>query len=143
MKIFNKLTNGIVIIIIAIMHTQFCFSEGVFGKQFHDFSKTYFFEISKGTNEFPIAGNCTIYETHAAFWFFYFGILLIPIGLLLHTIERKQTYIPHSFTISYLLVVLIGVYMIPESGMTFFMLPHAVFMLIRNYVKYRKVKTDY
>jgi hypothetical protein len=62
-------------------------------------------------------------------------------GLLVHSIERNKGIVPYSFTISYLMVVLIGCYMVPSSGMTFFMLPHAVYMLIRNHLKAGKVRT--
>lgn len=72
------------------------------------------------------------YENFAAFWFFYFGILLIPIGILLNYVERENKVIPKSFLLAYLTVVLIGVYMIPFSGMTIFMLPHAVMMVVQN-----------
>ena len=82
-------------------------------------------------------GN-TNFESFAAFWFFYFGILLIPLGLLLHFVEKDKKILPLSFTISYLIVILIGCYMIPNSGMTVFMLPHALYLIIRNYIIARK-----
>ena len=135
MKLLNKITNGILILVIGLMHTQFALSSGGFGKQFREFSKSYFFEISKGPEDLH-----KLYEVHAAFWFFYFGILLIPIGLLVHSIERRKIILPNSFTISYLIVVLIGSYMVPTSGMTYFMLPQAVYMLVSNYIKARKLR---
>ncbi|MCP4130855.1 MAG: hypothetical protein GY754_07720 [bacterium] len=136
-KMFNKITNGIVLIIIGIMHTNFALSPDAFGKQFREFSKTYFFKISKGAEVLPAMMSATDFETFAAFWFFYFGILIFPMALLVHSVEKDKKILPHSFTISYLIVVLIGAYMIPHSGMTFFMLPHALFMLVRNYFKAR------
>lgn len=142
MKIINKITNGVLLIVIGIMHTQFVLSAGAFGKQFQVFSQSYFFKISKGTDEMPaIAGN-TNFEAIAAFWFFYFGIFIIPLGLLVHSIEKNGKILPHTFTISYFVVVLIGCYMIPSSGMTFFMLPQAIYMLVRNYLKARKVDNN-
>jgi hypothetical protein len=140
MKILSKLSNGIILILIGIMHTQFALSADGFGKQFKEFSKKYFYKISAGADEFPGMADKTIFETHAAFWFFYFGILIIPIGFLVHSIEKSRKLLPFSFTISYLIVVLIGCYMIPSSGMTYFMLPHAIFMIVSNYIKYRKAK---
>jgi hypothetical protein len=138
MKIFNKITNGILLIIIGLLHTKLVVTADGFGTQFMNFSKTYFFRISGGLNELPAAAGKTNFETFAAFWFFYFGILIIPLGLLVHAIEKKNRVLPHSFTISYLIVVLIGVYMIPASGMTYIMLPHAVYMLIINFYKSKK-----
>jgi len=72
------------------------------------------------------------YENFASFWFVYFGLLLIPIGILVNYIENNNFELPKSFIISYLIVVLIGAFMIPFSGMTFLMLPHALFMLIQK-----------
>jgi hypothetical protein len=122
------------------MHTQLAFSPDGFGLQFRKFTESYFFNISKGVNELPARVGVTDFESGTAFWFFYFGILLIPIGLLVHSFERKNKILPHSFTISYLIVVLVGCYMIPLSGMTFFMLPHAVFMAIQNFIRSKKIK---
>ena len=138
MTIIKKITNGILLIVIGVMHIQFVLSSGAFGKQFSKFSESYFFRISDGMNELPATLRKTNFENFAAFWFFYFGILIIPLGLLVHSIEKDKKILPHSFTIGYLIMVLIGCYMIPNSGMTFFMLPHAIYMLIGNYLKVKK-----
>jgi hypothetical protein len=138
MKILQQITNGILLIIIGLMHTYCAVSSSGFGIQFREFSKSYFFKISTGADEFPAVAGKTDFETHAAFWFFYFGILIIPLGLLVHSIEKDKKILPYSFTISYLVVVLIGCYMVPNSGMTFFMLPHAIYMLVSNFLKARK-----
>jgi len=138
MKLINKISNGVVLIIIGIMHTQYGISSSGFPKQFKEFSEKWFFKISNGTSELPAEIGKTDFETFAAFWFFYFGILLFPLGLLIHYIEINKKILPHSFTISYLIVILIGCYMIPNSGMTIFMLPHAIYMLVRNYLKAKK-----
>ncbi len=142
MKILKKITNGILLIIIGILHTQFVISNDGCGKQFAKFSDSYFFKISKGLDELPVVAGKTNVETFAVFWFFYFGILLIPLGLLVHSIEKEKRILPHYFTISYLIFVLLGCYMIPNSGMTFIMLPHAVYMLVINYVKAKKAQTS-
>jgi len=139
MKIFKHFTNGIMLIILSIMHTHLAFAPSGFGLQFQKFSKSYFFKISKGAEELPARVGFTDFESGTAFWFFYFGILIIPIGLLVHSIEKKHKILPHSFTISYLIVILIGCYMVPNSGMTLFMLPHAIYMAIRNWLKIRKI----
>jgi hypothetical protein len=139
MKIIKQITNGVLLIIIGLMHTYCAVSSSGCGIQFQKFSQSYFFKISKGAAEFPAMAGKTDFETHAAFWFFYFGILIIPLGLLVHSIEKDRKILPSSFTISYLIVVLIGCYMVPNSGMTFFMLPQAIYMLVSNYLKNRKV----
>ncbi len=142
MKILNKITNGILLIIIGILHTQLAFSPDGLGNSFLRFSKTYFYKISTGLDELPAAAGKTNFETFAAFWFFYFGLLLIPLGLLVHSIEKDGRVLPHYFTVSYLFFVLIGCYMIPNSGMTFIMLPHGVYMLVRNFIKARKKEKE-
>jgi len=138
MEILKKITNGLILVIIGLLHTQYALSS--FGKQFLEFSKSYFFKISNGTDELPALAGKTNFETFAAFWFFYFGIFIIPLGLLVHSIEKNKGIIPYSFTISYLLVVLIGCYMVPTSGLTSLMLPHAIYMLVSNYIKTRKMQ---
>ena len=136
MKIIKRITNGIILVILGVMHTQYAMSS--FSKQFLKFSETYFFNISRGMDELPAEPGKTNFETFAAFWFFYWGIIIIPIGLLVHSVEKDKRVLPHYFTISYLIVIIIGSYMVPKSGMTFFMLPHAIYMLARNYLKIRK-----
>lgn len=135
MRIFNKITNGIILIIIGIFHTSLVVSPKGTGKQFLRFSESYFYNISSGMDELPAEPGRTDFETIAVFWFFYFGILIFPLGLLVHSIEKERKVLPHYFTISYVIVIAIGSYMVPKSGMTFFMLPHAIYMLIRNYIK--------
>jgi hypothetical protein len=124
-----KLTNGNILVITGIMHALFAVLPIAFGKQFLVFSEHYFFKVSSGLSEFPLLNGQMMYENFAAFWFFYFGILIIPIGILVRHLGLKEISIPLNFIIVYLIVVLIGVYMIPFSGRTIFMLPHAIFML--------------
>lgn len=141
MKIINKITNGILLIIIGLLHLQLAISTSGFGLKFAEFSKSHFYKIHRGTEELPfVSGKMSVssLEAFSAFWFFYFGLLIIPLGLLVHSIEKSGRLLPHYFTISYLIVVFIGAYMIPSSGMTFIMLPHAVYMLIINWWKSRK-----
>jgi len=127
-----RITNGILLIIIGILHTQFALSSDAFGTQFAKFSHSHFYKISTGLDELPAKVGYTNFETFAAFWFFYFGIFIIPLGLLVHSIEKNNQIIPHSFTISYLIVILIGCYMVPNSGLSYLMLPHAIYMLFQN-----------
>ncbi len=139
-KILSKVTNGIILIIIGLMHTQFALSADGFGKQFVEFSKSKFFNLFRDLEASRLTAGKELFESFSAFWFFYFGIILIPFGLLLHSYEVKNRYLPNTFTISYLIVVMIGAYMIPQSGMTYFMLPHALYMLLRNFYKIKKAK---
>jgi hypothetical protein len=138
MKFLKKITNGIILIVIGLMHTQFALSAEGFGKQFREFSQSNFFYLFRDLEKLRVESGRELFESFAAFWFFYFGILIIPLGLLVHSIEKRYKILPHSFTISYLVVVLIGCYMVPESGMTYFMLPQAIYMLASNYIKARK-----
>ncbi|MFT3739094.1 MAG: DUF6463 family protein [Breznakibacter sp.] len=138
MQIRSKLTNGVLIILIALLHLQLAVSADAFGTVFRSFARSGFYKISGGLNELPFVPGVTNTDTFAAFWFFYFGVMLIPLGLLIHTVEKHQKALPPAFTVAYLLVVAMGSYMIPASGMTCIMLPHAVYMLAVNIYKARK-----
>ncbi len=127
-----KITNGKILIFFGIIHSLLGISPFAFGKQFLGFANNFFFKISEGLLEFPLLNGQMNYENFAAFWFFYFGLLLIPIGILVNYVEMGNKLIPKNFIWSYLIVALIGVHMIPFSGMTIFMLPHAIYMLIQR-----------
>lgn len=139
-RIFRNITNGVIIIVWGILHTQLTLSDNGFGRQFKKFCQKGFYKISGGIDDLPSYSGKINFETFSAFWFFYFGVLLIPLGFLLHYIERKENRVPLGFLISYLFVIIIGVVMIPKSGMTFFMLPHLIFMIIMKFIKYKKSK---
>jgi hypothetical protein len=138
MKILSKITNGILLILIGILHTSLAVLPEGGGKQFMDAAKSYFFKISGGMDDLPLDAGTPDVDMLAFFWFFYFGLFLIPIGLLIHSIEKNKNILPYSFTISYLIFVLIGCYMVPNSGMTTIMLPHAIYMLIISHVRMRR-----
>lgn len=133
-----KITNGKILLFFGVIHSLLAISPFAFGKQFMDFSGSYFFKISEGLFEFPLLKGEMNYENFAAFWFFYYGLLLIPLGILVNYIENTTGTIPKNFSWTYLIIVLIGVYMIPFSGMTIFMLPHALYMLFTH----KKQTTD-
>ncbi len=122
-----KVTNGKIVILIGIIHTVSTLMPFVYGKQFLNFGQQFFFNINAGFLEM---GQLD-YETFAAFWCFFFGLLLFPLGVLLDYVEKKGMQIPRQFIWSYLVVILLGVYMIPLSGFTVFLLPHAVYMLVK------------
>ncbi|WP_298486740.1 DUF6463 family protein [uncultured Maribacter sp.] len=127
-----KINNGKILIFLGISHFLLGISPLAFGKQFNVFYSKFFFRISEGLLEFPFFNGQMNYEYFAAFWFVYFGLLLIPFGMAINHIEKTNNYIPRHLLYTYLFVVLIGVYMIPLSGMTFLMLPQAIYMLIRR-----------
>lgn len=127
-----KIGNGRILIFLGSAHSLLGISPFAFGKQFTGFAHKFYFKISEGLYEFPILNGQMNFENFAAFWFFYFGLLLIPLGFLVQEVEQKNNYIPKKFTLAYLIVVLVGVYMIPFSGMTFLMLPHALYMLYKT-----------
>lgn len=127
-----RITNGRILVFWGVIHPLLGISPFAFGKQFSGFASRYFFKISDGLSEFPLLNGQMNYENFAAFWFFYFGVLLIPLGILVNYVEQENRGIPKTFILAYLIVVLIGVYMIPFSGMTFLMLPHAIYMLVQE-----------
>ena len=127
-----KTSNGKIFVFLGIIHTLLGISPFAFGKQFARFSDGFFFKISEGLLEFPLMNGQMNYENFAAFWFTYFGLMLVPVGVLVNYVEKVSGQIPRSFIWAYLAVVLIGVYMIPLSGMTFLMLPHAAYMLYQS-----------
>ena len=107
-------------------------------------AETNFCNVSPGGELLPINEGITSFaelEILAVFCFFYFGLLLIPLGLLIHSIERKGGTLPLIFTIPYLLFVIAGSYIMPNSGMTMIMLPHAIYMLVINVIRTRKNHT--
>lgn len=120
-----KLTNGKVILLIATIHT--ILTPMVYQKQFREFMRHAFFKINNGFSETTLN-----YETFAAFWCLYFGLTLFPLGILLDANERASLPVTKPFLLAYLILVLIGTYMIPSSGITLLMLPHAISMLIVN-----------
>ncbi len=127
-----KLSNGKILFYTGIAHFLLGISPFAFGLQFSGFADKFFFKVSVGLFEFPLLKGQMNYENFAAFWFVYFGLLLIPIGFLVDYIEKATGNIPNKFVWSYLVVVLVGVYMIPFSGMTLLMLPHAIYMAIQQ-----------
>lgn len=128
-----KRIHGILLVITGAIHTICAVSPGVFGKQFVRFSQTRFFSISDGILSFPLLNGIMDYEVFAAFWFFYAGPIFILCGLLFDYIEKVQRHIPLYLSVSLTIVVVIGCYMIPLSGMTFLLIPQCVYMLIRNW----------
>ncbi len=127
-----KITNGKILILTGLMHSLFGVLPIAYGKQFNRFSKSFFFKISNGLSEFPLLNGQMNHETFSAFWFFYFGLIIISLGVLIRSIEKQNLQLPLGFIWSYLIVTSIGVYMVPFSGMTIFMLPHAIFMLLTH-----------
>lgn len=128
-----KITNGKIIIFIGAIHTLL--TPLVYFDQFEIFARRFFFIINNGFMEDSIN-----YQTFAAFWCLYFGLVLFPLGVLLDSIEKKKMPIPNSFVMVYFCVVLTGVYMIPLGGMTVFMLPHVIYMMIGKWREKRERK---
>ncbi len=126
------ISNGKILVFLGGSHFLLGISPWAFGKQFSVFSQKLFFKISDGLLEFSLLNGQMNYEHFAAFWFVYFGLLLIPFGMAIDYIEKTSKFIPSALIYVYLLVTLVGVYMIPLSGMTFLMLPHALYMLIKS-----------
>lgn len=117
---------------LGLSHALLGGSPWAFGEQFSGFIDEWFFAISDGLFEFPLLGGQMHYPNFAAFWFVYFGLLLIVLGVSVDALEEAAQRIPKRLTWCYLVTVLVGVFMIPFSGMTFLMLPHAGFMLLER-----------
>ncbi len=122
-----KLTNGKVIVAIGVIHTVATMLPGVFGRQFLRFAHGGFFKINDG-----FLGGRMDYETFAAFWCFCFGLFLFPLGILLDAVEKSGSRIPRQFVWSYLAVTLVAVYLIPAGGITVFMLPHVIHLMVKT-----------
>jgi len=127
-----KITNGKIITGIGIIHTVLTLTLPVYQKQFTGFLHHWFFSISGGPLDTPETMGSAYYENFAAFWCLYFGLFLFPLGVLLDSIEKRGIVIPKAFIVTYLIITLIGVYMIPLSGMTVFFLPHSIYMLVKT-----------
>lgn len=92
-----KLTNGKILLYSGVAHFLLGISPFAFGKQYHDFSNKLFFKISEGLSEFHLLDGHMNYENFAAFWFVYFGLLLIPMAFLVEYIEKTIKNIPNKF----------------------------------------------
>lgn len=128
----RRTVHGRIFLVLGAMHCILAISPLAFFDQFSRFASSGFFRVSEGLLEFPMMEGSMNYENFAAFWFFYFGLALLPIGLLLCFIEKSGQAIPRNFKRCYLALSLLGAYMIPLSGMTFLMLPHALFMFFES-----------
>lgn len=126
----DTLRHGRIFIILGLMHTAVAVSPLAFGRQFASFAQQGFFQVSDGLLEFPFLGGDMHYESFASFWFFYFGLLLLLLGALVLHIGKQGLALPKSFSAGYLALVTLGAYMIPLSGMTFLMLPHALMLVV-------------
>ena len=102
-----KRINGKILIYTGVAHFLLGISPFAFGKQFYEFSKSAFYKISEGLLEFPLLNGVMNYENFAAFWFVYYGLLIIPIGILVNYIEKSTQKIPNNFIHSYLIITLI------------------------------------
>ena len=70
MKVIKKITNGIVIVTIGIIHTQIALSADGFGNQFKEFSKSHFFNLFGDIDNLRALADNAAFEPFAAFWFF-------------------------------------------------------------------------
>jgi len=132
MKIPHKRIHGRLLMITGIIHVLLVIMPEVFGEQFYQFSKVLFFNINNGLLDFPLFGGNIKNEDFAAFWFFYAGPLMFMYGHLLDSYEKKNGHIEKNISIVFIIVSLIGSYMIPLSGMTFLLLPQGIYMYLRS-----------
>ncbi len=116
----------------GVGHILLAILPGVFGDQFLQFSHSGFFNISSGAADFSFFGGSLNYEEFAAFWFFYAGPIMFIYGQVVDRIERSEGGVPSAIAKGFLVVSLIGAYMVPLSGMTFVLLPQAIWMVVRS-----------
>ena len=128
----NKRIHDRLLMITGLLHIALVIFPGVYGEQFMVFLGNYFFNINDGLLDFPILGGTLQHHEFAAFWFFYAGPLMFIYGQLLDEFEKKNGYIPKKIAISFIVVSLIGAYMIPMSGMTFLMIPLGIYMYLTS-----------
>ncbi|MEW6664284.1 MAG: DUF6463 family protein [Thermodesulfobacteriota bacterium] len=132
MKNEYKRIHGRLLLITGILHLIVTLLPGIFGKQILDFASHGFFNINKGLLAFPLFGGTLDNESFSAFWFFYMVPIMLMLGHLIDNLEQINGFVPRQTAIHFLIVSLIGAYMVPISGMTFFLVPQAVYMLVRS-----------
>lgn len=115
----------------GVAHVILAISPGVFGDQFIDFSRSWFFNVSSGAADFSFLGGALNYVEFAAFWFFYAGPIMFLYGQAIDRIEESQGYVPLSITNTFMAVSVVGAYMVPLSGMTFALIPQGIYMYVR------------
>ena len=85
-----KITNGKILLIFGILHSLLDISPFAFGKQFSIFAKKFFFKISEGLLEFSLLHGVMHFENFAVFWFLYYSLLLIPLGIVVNFVEKNE-----------------------------------------------------
>lgn len=128
----NRRIHGKLLIITGVLHLLVTLLPGVFGKQIMNFASQGFFNINKGLLGFPLLGGIINYESFSAFWFFYMAPILFIVGHLIDNIERINGGVPRKIAYHFLILSLIGAYMVPISGMTFLLVPQAGYMLMKS-----------
>ncbi len=109
--------KGNSVVIISILHTLFAISN--FGSIYLDMIKNGFFN------------SATTASSSLAAWFFLFGILMLPLGILIRNFEYKAVPIPLSVVVSLLLLVILGAVVMPVSGF-WLLFPPVLVMLYEN-----------
>jgi Family of unknown function (DUF6463) len=78
-----------------------------------------------------IASVAEQYDRNAAFWFAFFGFVLILLGETIHVIERElASTVPPRVTWGLAAVILTGIVVMPVSGLWLGLVP--VFLLVRG-----------
>jgi len=132
MQTKHKRIHGRLLMVTGVVHVLVVMLPGVFGKQFYEFAKQYFFNINNGLLDFPLFGGEMNNQDFAAFWFFYAGPLMFMYGQVLDSYERVNGYLEKNIALVFLFVACLGAYMIPLSGMTFLLIPQGVYMYLRS-----------
>jgi len=123
--------HGRLLMATGVVHVLLAATPGVFGEQLLAFARRGFFNVSQGLAEFPLLGGAFDYEAFAAVWFFYAGPIMFLYGAALDEVERLQGYVSRRNAGYFIAVSAMGACMVPLSGMTFLLLPQAVYMYRR------------
>ena len=67
----------------------------------------------------------------AVFWFLYTGILLLVVGVLINLVERERRAIPRFVVWSFVALTIVGVVVMPISGI-WLLIPPAAGMVVRR-----------
>ncbi|PLA73798.1 hypothetical protein CYQ88_09255 [Hydrogenovibrio sp. SC-1] len=132
MQTTNPRIHGRLLMATGIAHVILAILPGVFGDQFLDFSRSWFFNISSGAADFSFFDGTLNYVEFAAFWFFYAGPIMFLYGQAIDRIEKSEGYVSLTIAKTFIAVSLVGAYMVPLSGMTFVLLPQGIYMYVRS-----------
>ncbi len=130
-----KPQHGIILIITGMIHTFVGVT--LFWEKWCEFPTKFFFNIAPHELKFdrPLIQNFLDLSAEATLWFFISGIVLMILGQIVHGIEVQTRRIPSYLGWELLAFGLVFSWMIPISGFSIFLVPQAIYMIIRQRTK--------